>query len=399
MAQTPVRYGDAEIIMCYPSTAEMINRLVAVDHWIEQVFNECRVFDLSGTRTLTDEETQAAAWDFIGTTGGDIDVNVSPNCSKSWWVRDRSTGGNITLKVLGGTGKVLPKNIWMHMAIATTAVNPIGGIFDHNNAPAISYGTNWAATAGRTPRLWKFDSSPTKIGGVCKLDGAVEKSVADPAANETMLTLPQYYRPGIKAAFVVPVNSDVITACEQLYGPQMLNCGLHGTQTYNGGGDEHPLKTYGKVTPAASGVRRAPWASRAAAIIGHSARFKAVTATQAGDVLVQTRVNGVTVFESTIAISTDDNTWYQVYATQDPPTDLIAIDDQITMWTRSEDPEFRGTILYNTGIIEIATYSIAGERRTTTVEIGTDGVMKVNGPLPLIGETVDLSGIEFQVGN
>jgi len=381
-----VKYGDAQVPHLIYAEEAYVGRIASNHDWLNDLFNVVGVLDLSGGRTLTEAESRWGSYDFFGAIGGDQTVTVDDTFQKMWWVRDRTTGGNLTLKPASSTGTVLPKGQWVLLMAPLTNLNFLAGWYTHLNASSITYNTpNWGATSGRTPRIWHEDATHSKFGGIVKLEGAVEKSTADPAIDDTILTLPQYHRPNETAAFVVPVNSDVTTMSEQGFGP-ILYTGGRTSAT----GVTAPMFCSGKVLPSVNSAYRAV---RAGSITGIGGRFNVTSHTTPDDCGVEVFVNNVSVFEATV--TTSGVQAETVYATQAPGNDLVAADDRIHLGLKVGG-SFVGSISNYWAAVEILT---TPTRRTTTVEIGTDGVMKLRGPLPEIGETIDLSGIQYKVGN
>lgn len=380
-----VRYGNAQIPHLIFAEEAYYARIYVNDGLLNDLFNGVWVFDLADSdRALTEAESAIGTFDFTGVLTADRTITIDDDYKHGWWVRDRTTGGNITLKPTSSNGQILPKGVWVWAFAHLTHLNHVLGLHHYDNAGSISYGTNWGATSGRTPRLWKYDATQTRTGGLVRLEGAVEKSTADPAINDTILTLPVYYRPAETMAFVVPVNSDVTTASEQGFGPIIYTAGSHANATAT-----HYLRGSGKSTMSAN---VGYCVHRAGSITGISGRFNVLAETTPGTVTVEVLINDSSVFSA--QATTSGTGAYTMHETQAPGVDLVAAGDLLTF--QIVFGTFVGTTQVHFGAVELLT---TPTRRTTTVEISTAGVMSLRGPLPEIGETIDLSGIQYHVGS
>lgn len=161
---------------------------------------------LSGTRTLTEVESQNSMIDVINSKAGALTITIDTDIEQSYWVRDLTTdGANVIVKVAGGSdNRVLPKNRWtLIRARAAGSIEQLVGWQDSSLAPALVFGTNYQVVSGRELRIYKNGNDPFHAGGRITLEGSVEKIVAVPAAGDTMVTLPADYRPEYTVAFAV----------------------------------------------------------------------------------------------------------------------------------------------------------------------------------------------------
>ena len=179
-----------------------------------------------------------------------------------------------------------------------------------------------------------------------------------------------------------------ITLAEQNYGPQLITAGTQADWT-TAPTDELTMRWYGTT-----------WGNRSlegykkCSVTGVSINLDVEAQTVAGTIRAEVRVDGAPVFSVDVVI--DGVAQYGAYATQAPGIDVVAAGSLFTVQLVNVD--FTGRVSFMQALFEIMIHG-STERRTTTVEIDTDGAMYLNGPLPLADETIDLSGIEFQVGN
>jgi|GEM_PF-3413523 len=347
------------------------------------------VFDLADSnKTLTEAETQVGAWDFTGALTANRVISVDNTIEKRWWVRDRTTGGfTLTIQPTSETGIQLPKNRWVQVRHDATNITFMGGWDSGLDAGSISWGTNYGDTTGRALRLHKEDGEDGAIGGLVMFEGAVEKSTA-PAINDTILTLPQYYRPAFDVGFRVPVNPDITTATPPR-GPLVVefghNTGFSASQALQGPGLEDL-----SGTPASLGYR----AHRAGWITAISFNVNVTVDGTSGTIDCRVLVNGSNVLSAQIDTTGTGTGWYNAKTVQLPGVDAVAVDDRINCDLNFGT--FVGTIDDVIASVEMVTDSPI---KATTIEINTSGVVKLRGALPASGETIDLSGVQFFAEN
>ncbi len=165
---------------------------------------------LSGTKTLLGEEARRGEIDVINAPTAALTILINDSIKQSWWVRDSTTGGfAIIIKSVGGSdNRVLPKLRWTLIRARTTTIDQMMGWQDASLAPALVYGANYAGATGRVLNIYKNGADMSHKGGMVTLEGAVHETTTNPAAGDTIVTLPANYRPGSTRAFAVTAEAD-----------------------------------------------------------------------------------------------------------------------------------------------------------------------------------------------
>ncbi len=160
---------------------------------------------LSGTRTLTEDESRREILDARNTTAGDLTIEIDDLIKQAYWLRDLTDNGDdIVYKTVGGSDDlVVPLNRWTRVRTRAATMEQMAGWQHFSLAPALVFGADYQVTSGRPLRIYKDGADPGDAGGRIHLEGAVEETMTDPAAGDTIVTLPAGYRPAHTIAFAV----------------------------------------------------------------------------------------------------------------------------------------------------------------------------------------------------
>lgn len=161
--------------------------------------------DLSGTRTLTEDESRRKILDARNAKAGALTLEIDNDIKQGYWLRDLTTdGADVIFKTVGGSDDlVLPNSRWNLVRTRAATMEQMWGWQDSSLAPALVFAAAYQVTLGRALRIYKDGADPTDAGGRVTLEGSVEETVTVPAAGDTIATLPAGYRPAHTIAFTV----------------------------------------------------------------------------------------------------------------------------------------------------------------------------------------------------
>ena len=165
---------------------------------------------LSGTRVLTQDESKNGIIDVRNAKAGALTITIDADIQQSHWVRDLTTdGADVIIKIAGGSdNRVLPFGRWTLIRSRTTTIDQMAGWQDSSLAPALVYGANYGGATGRVLRIYKNGADMVHKAGRITLEGAVHETTTDPAAGDTIVTLPVGYRPAHTIAFAVTAEAN-----------------------------------------------------------------------------------------------------------------------------------------------------------------------------------------------
>ena len=159
---------------------------------------------LSGTRTLTENESRRKILDALNTKAGGLTIEIDNDIKQAYWLRDLTDdGADVIYKSVGGSDDlVIPRARWTLVRTRAATMEQMAGWQDASLAPALVFGTSYLATSGRALKIYKTGADPADAGGRITLEGSVERTIV-PVVGDTMVTLPAGYRPAHTIAFAV----------------------------------------------------------------------------------------------------------------------------------------------------------------------------------------------------
>ncbi len=151
---------------------------------------------LSSTQVISRSKSRNGAINISGSKAGTMTLELNADIQQNFWVRDSTSDGNqILFGVTGGSTIALPNNRWVFVRATAAGVVYVGGWQASTEAPALSFAANYQVVAARPLKLRKEGQDPDTVGGLVRLEGAVEETTTNPVAGDTIVTLPALYRP------------------------------------------------------------------------------------------------------------------------------------------------------------------------------------------------------------
>ena len=162
---------------------------------------------LSGTQVLTETQSTNGQINISGAKAGTMTLEIDDDIKQGFWVRDETSDANATtFRPTGGSGVVLPKDRWIYIRARAATIDHVCGWMDDSEAGALSFAANYQVDAARPLKVRKNGQDPNAVGGMVHLEGAVEETTTNPVAGDTIVTLPQYYRPSHAVGFTACAN-------------------------------------------------------------------------------------------------------------------------------------------------------------------------------------------------
>ena len=152
---------------------------------------------LTGTQVLTQEYSKNGTIKITGALAGAVTMEIDNDIKQNYWFLDSSTAYAVSVQPVGGGALVvLPKNRWIQLRATTTVLNnSLSGWQDSSMAGALSFAAAYQVDAARPLKVRKNGQQASAVGGMVHLEGAVEETTTNPVVGDTIVTLPQYYRP------------------------------------------------------------------------------------------------------------------------------------------------------------------------------------------------------------
>lgn len=204
--------GDLNTSPVTTSQSTKVSFFNQTDDALEQSTTGRMIIDaagLSGTKTLTGVESRRGEIDVQNSKAGALTIEIDSDIQQSFWIRDITTdGADVIIKTVGGgNSRVLPKARWTLIRARLSNIEQMAGWQDSSIAPALSFGAAYQVVSGRALRIYKNGADISNGAGRITLEGAVEETTTDPAAGDTIVTLPAGYRPAHTIAFTATAEA------------------------------------------------------------------------------------------------------------------------------------------------------------------------------------------------